>query len=58
MTNFAIELFLLGVVLVYFGAILTANIYSQSVKEIQRKRLICNESISNLYCFFNKLIPN
>ena len=52
MTNFAIELFLLGVVLVYFGAILTANIYSQSVKEIQRKRLFCSESISNPYCVF------
>ena len=49
MTNLAIELLLLIVVLVNFGAILTAKIYSQSVKEIQRKRLFCSESISNPY---------
>jgi len=52
MTNLAIELLLLIVVLVNFGAILTAKIYSQSVKEIQRKRLFCSESISNPYCIF------
>jgi len=51
MTNLAIELLLLIVVLVNFGAILTANIYSKSIKEIQRKRLFCSESISNPYCF-------
>ena len=42
MTNLAIELLMLSVVLVNFGAILTATIYSQSVKEIQRKRLFCS----------------
>ena len=52
MTNFFIELLKLSVVLVNFGAILTAKIYSQSVKEIQRKRLFCSESISNPYCVF------
>ena len=52
MTNLAVELLLLIVVLVNFGAILTAKIYSQSVKEIQRKRLFCSESISNPYCVF------
>ena len=52
MTNLAIELLLLIVFLVNFGAILTAKIYSQSVKEIQRKRLFCSESISNPYCVF------
>ena len=52
MTNLAIELLLLIVVLVNFGAILTSKIYSQSVKEIQRKRLFCGESISNPYCIF------
>ena len=36
MTNLAIELFLLTVVLVNFGAILTAKIYSQLLKGIQR----------------------
>jgi len=55
MTNLAIELLLLIVVLVNFGAILTANFYSQSVKEIQRKRLFCSESIGNPYCVFWKI---
>ena len=50
MTILAIELLLLTVVLANCGAILTANIYSQSVREIQRKRLFCSESISNPYC--------
>ena len=52
MTNLTIELILLIIVLVNFGMILTAKIYSQSVKEIQRKRLFCIESISNPYCVF------
>ncbi len=52
MTNLAIELLLLIIVLVNFGTILTAKIYSQSVKEIQLKRLFCSESISNPYCVF------
>ena len=52
MTNLANEILLLIVVLVYFGAILTAKINSKSVKEIQRKRLFCSESISNPYCVF------
>ncbi len=52
MTNLAIELLLLIVVSANFGAILTAKIYSQSVKEIQLKRLFCSESISNPYCVF------
>jgi len=51
MTNLAIELLLLIIALVNFGTILTAKIYSQSVKEIQRKILFCSESISNPYCF-------
>ena len=52
MNNLAIELLLLIVVLVNFGAILTSEIYSQTVKEMQRKRLFCSESISNQYCIF------
>ena len=52
MTNLAIELLLLIIFLVNFGAILTAKIYSQSVNEIQRKRLFCSESIGNPYCIF------
>jgi len=50
MTNLAIELLVLTVVLVNFGAILTANIYSQSVNEFKRKRLFCSKSFSNPYC--------
>ena len=52
MTNLAIELLFLIVVLVNFGAILTAKIYSQSVKEMQLKRLFCSESKINQYCVF------
>ena len=52
MTNLAIELLLLIIVLVNFGALLTAKIYSQSVKEIQCKRFFCSESIGNPYCIF------
>ena len=57
MTNLAIELLILTVVLVNLGAILTANIYSQSVREIQHKRLFCSESISNPYCIVWKINP-
>ena len=52
MTNLAIDLILLIIVLVNFGAILTAKIYSQSVKEIHFKRLFCSASIGNRYCIF------
>ena len=52
MTNLAIDLLLLIIVLVNFGTILAAKIYSQSVNEIQRKRLFCSESIRNPYCVF------
>ena len=52
MTNLVINLLLLTVVLVNIGAIFIAKIYSQSVKEIQRKRLFCSESIGNPYCIF------
>ena len=55
MTNLAIELLLLIVVLVNFGGILTTKIYSQSIKEIQRRRLFCSESINNPYCIFWKI---
>jgi len=52
MTNLAIELLLLIIILVNFGEILTAKIYSQSLKEIQLKRIFCRESKSNPYCVF------
>ena len=50
MTNLAIELLVLNVVLVNFGAILTADIYSKSVNELKRNRLFCSMSLSNPYC--------
>ena len=50
MNNLAIELLFKIVVLVIIGTIFIAKIYSQSVKEIKRKRLFCSESISN--CVF------
>ena len=58
MTNLAIELLFLIVVLINFGTILTTKIYLQLVKEIQSKRLFCSESISNLTIFCDKLIPS
>ena len=50
MTNLAIELLILTIVLVNFGALLTANIYLKSVKEFKRNRLFCSKSYSNPYC--------
>ena len=52
MTNLAIELLLLIVVLVNYGLILIPKIYSQSVKKIHFKRQFCSESIDNQYCIF------
>ena len=52
MTNLAIDRPLSIVVLVNYGMILTTKIYSQSARNIQRKRLFCSESISNPYCIF------
>ena len=50
MTNLAMELLLLILVLVNFGAILTTNIYSKSVKKFNRNRLFCSKSFSNPHC--------
>ena len=50
MTNLAIELLVLTVVLINFGAILTANIYSKSLEKHKRNRLFCSKSFSNPYC--------
>ena len=50
MTNLAIELLVLIVVLMNFGAILTANIYSKSLEAHERYRLFCRKSFSNPYC--------
>ncbi len=50
MTNLTIQLLFLILFLVNFGVILTANIYSKSVKELKRNRLFCSQSYSNPYC--------
>ena len=50
MTNLAIELLALTVVLINFGAILTANIYSKLLEGHKRNRLFFSKSFSNPYC--------
>ena len=50
MTNLAIEILVLTVVLVNFGAILTANIYGSSIRDLQRRKLFCGNTLSNPYC--------
>ena len=50
MTNLALEVLILIVILINFGAILTAIIYSKSFKENKRNSLFCSKSFSNPYC--------
>ena len=50
MTNLGIELLVLSVVLINFGAILTANIYSKSFEGHKRNGFFCRKSFSNPYC--------
>ena len=57
MTNFSIEILVLTVLLVNFGAILTSNIYHNSVKELHRKKLFCGKSFSNPYCIVERFTP-
>ena len=57
MTNLSIEILVLTVLLVNFGAILTSHIYLKSVKELQRKKLFCGRSFINPYCIIEKFTP-
>ena len=57
MTNLSIEILVLTVLLVNFGAILTSNIYIKSVRELQRKKLFCGKSFSNPYCIIERFTP-
>ncbi len=57
MTNLSIEILVLTALLINLGAILTANIYLKSIKELQRKRLFCGKSLSNPYCIIERFIP-
>jgi len=57
MTNLSIEILVITVLLVNFGAILTSNIYLKSVRELQRKKLFCGKSFSNPYCIIERFTP-
>ena len=50
MSNLAIEILILTVLLVNLGAIITANIYDSSKRALKRKKLFCGNSLSNPYC--------
>ena len=57
MTNLSIVILVLTSLLVNLGAVLTANIYIRSIKELQRKQLFCGKSLSNPYCIIERSIP-
>ena len=57
MTNLSVVILALTALLVNVGAILTANIYLRSIKELQRKQLFCGKSLSNPYLINERFIP-
>jgi len=57
MTNLSMVILLLTALLVNLGAILTANIYIRSIKELQQKQLFCGKSLSNPYCIIERSVP-
>ena len=57
MTNLSMVILVLTALLVNLGAILTANIYYKSIKELQRKQLFCGKSLSNPYCIVERFTP-
>ena len=57
MTNLSVVILVLTILLVNLGAILTANIYIRSIKELQRKQLFCGKSLSNPYCINESFVP-
>ena len=57
MTNLSIVILVLTTLLVNLGAVLTANIYIRSIKELQRKQLFCGKSLSNPYCIIERFTP-
>ena len=57
MTVLSILILVLTAVLINLGAILTANIYLYSVKELKRKQLFCGKSLSNPYLIIERFIP-
>ena len=50
MTNVAIQILVLIIFLLNVGVVLTAKIYSKSIKDLKRNRLFCSKSLSNPYC--------
>ena len=57
MTNLSVAILVLTSFLINLGAILTANIYLRSIKELQHKQLFCGKSLSNPYCIIERFIP-
>ena len=57
MTNLSMVILVLTPLLINLGAILTANIYISSIKELQRKQLFCGKSLSNPYCIIERFVP-
>ncbi len=57
MTNISVVILTLTALLVNLGAILTANIYIRSIKELRRKQLFCGKSLSNPYCIIERFTP-
>jgi len=57
MTNLSMLILVLTAFLINLGAILTANIYIRSIKELQRKQLFCGKSLSNPYCIIESFVP-
>ena len=57
MTNLSVVILVLTALLINLGALLTANIYIRSIKELQRKQLFCGRSLSNPYLIIEELIP-
>ncbi len=57
MTNLSMVILVLTALLINLGAILTANIYLRSIKELQRKQLFCGRSLTNPYCIIERAIP-
>ena len=57
MTNLSIVILVFIALLVNLGAILTANIYLRSIRELNRKQLFCGKSLSNPYCIIERFVP-
>ncbi len=57
MTNLSMVILVLTTLLVNLGAILTANLYYKSIKELKHKQLFCGKSLSNPYRIIERFIP-